>query len=149
MPSGVQKIIFSRLLILAWVILWIRTVPLFHIHLPDISDGPAAFQGGLAHTVFSPDLPGEFSRFCHVSQQNHFAQVSKRVSNSPELDFVLSSEDSKSQKIGEPSVLGVLCCPPNRLSLPNSANESRPIHSRLLVFAATQGPRAPPSVVSL
>lgn len=144
MPSGVQKIIPSRLLILAWVITWITAVPLFHTHLPDITYGPASLQGGLAHTVFSPDLPGEFS-----CPHDHFAHVSSRVFNSPELGFVLSTEDSKSRKVGERSVLGVLCCFPNRPFPTNSAIESRATHRRLLLLSASQGPRAPPSVVSL
>ena len=59
MPAVIQIIPCSRLLILAWVIIWVTTIPLFHTHLPDINDGPTSRQG-LAHTVFSPDLPGEF-----------------------------------------------------------------------------------------
>src|SRR5690242_15664131 len=50
-----------HLLTLVWVITWVATVPLFHTHLPDVNDGRASHHG-LAHTVFSPDLPGEFSR---------------------------------------------------------------------------------------
>lgn len=148
MPSGVQKIIPSRVLILAWVIMWVTTVPLFHTHLPDLSEGPASLQNGLAHTVFSPDLPGEFFRVSHVTQQDHFAHVSNRVSNSPELGFVLSSEDSKSRKMEQPGVLSVMCCLPHRPFLPNSVIESRAMHRTLLGFPAPQGPRAPPSVVS-
>jgi hypothetical protein len=149
MPSAVPTITPSRLLILAWVILWITAVPLFHTHLPDISDGPASLQGGLAHTVFSPDLPGEYSRFSHLTHQDHFAQVSIRVSNSPELDFVLSTtEDSKSRKMGLPSALGVLCCLSNRPLLLISAIESGAILGRLLALGTPRDPRAPPSAVS-
>src|SRR5215510_5321374 len=62
-----QTLLLARLLILAWTVLWIATVPLFHTHLPDISDR-AISTGGIAHTVFSPDLPGEFFRFSAASQ---------------------------------------------------------------------------------
>jgi hypothetical protein len=144
MSAVIQTIACSRLLILAWVITWVTTVPLFHTHLPDINDGPASRQGGLAHTVFSPDLPGEFS--CPHDKVPH---LSNRVTNSPELGFVLSTEDSKSRKVEQPSVLGVLCCLPNRPFLSNPAIESAAIRPRLLLSVASHGPRAPPSIISL
>ena len=135
-------IIPSRLLVSVWVIIWVTTVPLFHTHLPDISDRQAS-QGGVAHTVFSPDLPGEFS-----CRHDNLAHLAKRVLNSPELDFVLS-ECSKDREGKQPSVLSILCCLPNRPLLPTAAIESRAIPRGLLVLAGRQGPRAPPSVVSL
>lgn len=135
-------IIPSRLLVSVWVITWVTTVPLFHTHLPDISDGQAS-QSGVAHTVFSPDLPGEFS-----CPHDNLAHLSKRVSNSPELDFVLSSERSKDRDGKQPSVLSILCCLLNRPLLPTAAIESCAIPRGLLVLAGLQGPRAPPSVVS-
>ena len=136
-------IIPSRLLVSGWVIIWVTTVPLFHTHLPDISDGQAS-QSGVAHTVFSPDLPGEFS-----CRHDNLAHLSKRVLNSPELDFVLSSERSKDRDGKQPSVLSILCCLLNRPLLPTAAIESCAIHRGLLVLAGRQGPRAPPSGVSL
>jgi hypothetical protein len=108
MPSAVQMIIPSLLLILAWVIIWLTTVPLLHIHLPDTTGGPASLQGGLAHTVFSPDLPGEFSHSFNVAHQEHFFHVSNRVSNSPELGIaLLDDNDAKKRKVRQASVLGV------------------------------------------
>src|SRR5215831_1288682 len=140
-------IIPSRLLVSVWVIIWVTTVPLFHTHLPDISDGQAS-QGGVAHTVFSPDLPGEFSYFSTANHHDQFAHLAKRVLNSPELDFVLS-ECSKDRQGKQPSDLSMLCSLLNRPLLPTAAIESRAIHRGLLVFAGRQGPRAPPSGVSL
>ena len=153
MRPVVQKITLSRLLILAWLMTWVTTGPLFDTHLPDLpdtTDGPASLQGGLTPTVFSPDLPGEFSR-SNVTRQEHLFHVSNRVSNFQEDDIALldDDDDAKKRKMGQLSVLGVLCRLPNRPLLPNSAIESRAIHPRLLLFAAPQGPRAPPSVVSL
>ena len=144
MVSGIQKVFPTRLFILTWVILWVITVPLFHTHLPDVTYGPASLQGGLAHTVFSPDLPGEFS-----CAHDHLAHVSTRVANSPELGFVLSNEDPKSRKMGQPSVLGVLCGLPNKPFLSNLAIELHATHRRLLLYSPPQGPRAPPCAVSL
>jgi hypothetical protein len=141
-------IIPSRLLVSVWVIIWVTTVPLFHIHLPDLSDRQAS-QGGVPHTVFSRDLPGEFSRFSNANHHDHFAHMSSRVLNSPEFNFVISSERSKDRGVKQPSVLSVLCFLPHRPLLPTAAIESRAIHRRLLIFAGPQGPRAPPSFVSL
>ena len=148
MPSENRRIESSHLWISAWTIAWVTATPLFHIHLPDVSDRQAA-QIGVAHTVLSPDLPGEFSRFSSTNHHDHFAHMSSRVLNSPELDFVISSERSNDREVKQRSVLGVLCCRPHQPFLPTAATECRAIHGRLLVFAGPQGPRAPPSVVSL
>src|SRR5262249_51116044 len=108
MRLGPQTLLSARLLILAWTVIWIATVPLFHTHLPDISDR-AISTGGIAHTVFSPDLPGEFFRFS-AANQGPFTHLSNRVVNSPELGFVFSSGDPNNRKVGDSSVLGVPCC---------------------------------------
>ena len=59
MPLRIRTKTCLQLFTLAWVITWVATVPLFHTHLPDVNDGRASHQG-LAHTVFSPDLPVSF-----------------------------------------------------------------------------------------
>jgi len=147
MPSGNPRIISSRLWISVWLITWVTTVPLFHIHLPDISDRQAS-QSGIAHTVFSPDLPGEFTRFSNANHQDLFAHLSNWVCNSPELGFVLS-ERSKDREKGKPLVLGLRCSLPDQPFLPTSAIESSARHWQRLVFAIPQDPRAPPSFVAL
>ena len=84
----------GRLLILAWLITWISTVPLFHIHIPDTTDRWSALQSGGVHTVLTPDLPGEF---CPPSQDRHQespAQIRARAINSPELGFTLIGEQA-------------------------------------------------------
>lgn len=132
MQSVIHMILRSRLLILAWLLTWITTGPLFGPYLPefpDTTDGPASLQN---------------------ARQEHFFHVSKQVSNSQEFDVALldDDDDAKKRKLGQPSVLDALCHLPNRPLLPNSAIESRATHHTLLLFAAPQGPRAPPSVVS-
>ena len=152
MPSVNQMITCSRLLILAWLMTWVTTGHLFDTHLPDFpdtTDGPASLQDGLGHTAFSPDLLGELSRSYNVIRQEHFFHVSNQVSNFPGDDIALLDDDAKKRKVEKPSVLGVLCHLSYRPLLPTSAIESRAIHPRLLLFATPQGPRAPPSVVSL
>ena len=137
----------SRLLCVVWVITWVMTIPLFHTHLPDISDGQAS-KSGVTHTVFSPDLPGEFTRSSNANHHDQFAHLAKRMLNFPELDFVLS-ECSKDREGKQPSVLSIRCCLLNGPLLPNAAIESRAIHPGLVGLAGPQGPRAPPSMVSL
>ena len=147
MGLGTQTLLAARLLILAWTIIWVTTVPLFHIHLPDISDRVIS-QSGVAHMVFSPDLPGEFFRFSSA-HDGPFAHLSNRASNSPELGFVLSSGDPKDRDVGPPGLFGILYRPPDRSCLRKSVIEWSVVHHRPLVFAAPQGSRAPPAVVSL
>ena len=81
-----------RLLLVAWLIVWLITVPLFHLHLPDTTDRWSALHSGGAHTVFSADLPGEFSIHVHGNHRNHSDQLSQRVVNSPELAVVVCDE---------------------------------------------------------
>ena len=154
MPAVIRMMTCSRLLILTWVITWVMAGPLFDTHLPDFpdtTDGLASLQSGLAHPIFSPDLPGKFSCSRNVIRHEHFFHVSNQISNSPEGGIaLLDDDDAKKRRVGQPRVLVVLCRLPNRPLLPNSAIESRAIHHRLLLFfTAPQGPRAPPSVISL
>ena len=130
-----------------WLITWVTTVPLFHIHLPDISDRQAS-QSGVAHTVFSPDLPGEFTRVSNATHQDQFAHLSNWVFTSPELGFILS-EGSKDPKKGKLLVLGVRCSLPNQPFLPTEVIESSARCWQRLVFAIPQSPLAPTSFVSL
>ena len=129
-----------HLLTLVWVIIWIATVPLFHTHLPDVNE--LASRQGLAHTVFSPDLPGEF--FCDHSNGFH---LSTRSQNSPELGFVLSTaEDSKQWTSQAPSVL--CSWQFNRQLLALSAVESQSTHLTFHLLAGHRTSRAPPFNVS-
>lgn len=85
----------GRLLILTWLITWISTVPLFHIHIPDTTDRWSALQSGGVHTVLTPDLPGEYALPSHDSHRESSAQIGTRVINSPELGFILIGEQAK------------------------------------------------------
>jgi len=147
MSSGNPRIISSHLWISVWLITWVTAIPLFHIHLPDISDRQAS-QSGVAHTVFSPDLPGEFALFSNANHQDHFVHLSNWVFNFPEFGFVLS-ERSKDREKGKPLVLGVCCSLPDQPFLPTSAIESSTRHWQRLVFPIPQDPRAPPSFIAL
>lgn len=132
-----------RLLIAAWLIIWVTTLPLFHIHVPDTTDRWSALQSGGAHTVFTKDLPGEFSHPFH----DHFGHLSQRVVNSPELGFTLLSDTDEGQKGKQLSLLVVY-----------DDDSSVPLSSWPFEFSGTyRGPplsygfpafRAPPRIVS-
>ena len=89
--------ILPRVVVLMWLIFWVITVPLFHIHVPDAINGPVSLDGGLPHTVFSPDLPGEYSQF--LPSRDHRSgvlDVSQDRLNYPELGFVVLNNTLKS-----------------------------------------------------
>src|SRR5262245_66198019 len=88
-----------RRLVHLWVTVWITTVPLFHIHLPDSTDSWSALQSGGAHTVFSPDLPGEFSVPFVSSHQQRSCSLSKRAVNSPEMSISVFNEKSEDRRV--------------------------------------------------
>jgi len=141
-----QSVISLRPCVAVWLITWLTTVPLFHIHLPDISSSQAA-HFGVAHTVFSPDLPGEFTSFSHAKPQDPFTQLTHWIFNSPELGFVLS-EDSEEREKGKPLVLGIRGSFLEQPFMPSSTLESPRQHWQCPVVVTPYGPRAPPSVVS-
>ena len=140
MPLIIRTKACLHLLTLVWVITWVATVPLFHTHLPDVND--LASRKGLAHTVFSPDLSGEF--VCHGSG----SQLSTKSQNSPELGFLLSTiEDSKKWIYQTPSVLSICSGQFNSPLLTQSAFYSRSTHRKRLL-ASHRPPRAPPFIVA-
>ena len=141
MPFIIRTKSILHLLTLLWVITWVATVPLFHTHLPDVND--LVSRQGLAHTVFSPDLPGEF--FCDHSTGFH---LSTKSQNSPELGFVLSTaEDSKKWIYQAPSVLSICSGLFHSPLLTQSAVYSRSTHRKRLL-ASHRPPRAPPFIVA-
>jgi hypothetical protein len=85
----------SRLLILGWLIAWVSTVPLFHIHLPDHTDWWSLLNGGGPHTVLTPDLPGEYAAASHDSRRDGSNHLATRVINSPEMGFIVFGEHAE------------------------------------------------------
>lgn len=140
MRLGIQVIPSARQIVLAWAIIWFTSVPLFHTHLPTTDTQTS--RAGVPHTVFSPDLPGEFF---HVSKTDHgpFAHLSNWASHSPELGFVLSAWQT-----AVPDAISVISFL-DRPFLSRSVVESQTVHRIAIIFAATRSPRAPPSLISL
>src|SRR5262245_42814510 len=151
MPPFINsRMVLSRLLVLTWLISWVSTIPLFHVHLPDPKERLPSLQSGIAHTVFSPDLPGEFSHFSIArDHRSPFLDLSQRVLNSPELGFAVLNNLSKDRKVREATVLGSSCCPPTSLQLSRRSIEVQAVDGSLLVHGPPPPSRAPPLLTSI
>ena len=93
-PHNIASRDLLDVVMVVWLIAWITTVPLFHVHLPDTTDRWSALQSGGAHTVFARALPGEFSHPFH----DRFGHLSQRAVNSPEVSFTLLSDKDQDHK---------------------------------------------------
>lgn len=140
MRLGNNAILLARLLVLAWAIIWFTSVPLFHTHFPS-TDRLGAY-GVVAHTVFSPDLPGEFFHFS-TAHHGPLSHLSNWASNSPEFGFVFSAwQPGAPDALNVSSFLG-------RPFLSRSLVKSSTVHRTTLLFTTSRSPRAPPSAISL
>src|SRR5689334_16445820 len=77
--SSARSLIFQL-----WIIFWLTVVPLFHAHIPDTTDEWSAVHSGGVHTVFTPDLPGEFAPPVYEKHRDHPGHFTHRAVNSPE-----------------------------------------------------------------
>lgn len=81
-----------RKVILLWVMLWMVVIPLIHIHPEtDHHHGDAGYtHSGIAHTVFSSDLPCEYA--AHHSSPTTIAVVTRAAHDMdhPEIGFSLA-----------------------------------------------------------
>lgn len=141
-----------RTLLLMWIVIWLLAVPLFHVH-PDAAhhhneSGP--HHGGIAHTVFSRDLDGEFgNRKVDFQEPKGLVTHSTPSSqDSPELDFSLLS-DASGRKILKSLLAPVSLIPVAALSTPETDDRAvqnkNPLRPLLLVFELSS--RAPPLVL--
>ncbi|HYM37133.1 MAG TPA: hypothetical protein VES96_01890, partial [Nitrospiraceae bacterium] len=108
MFSLVQNTGVSRVLILPWVIMWVLAIPLFHAHALDQQENHALARVVLLHTVFSPDLPGEYAAGVAVHQSEtpeNRPALSSHFLRYSEIAFGLAGEDSMERKAGAPHVL--------------------------------------------
>ena len=144
---GTSKVLLtlSKFLLIVWASVWIAALPLFHTHLPSIFQQPV----GLPHTVFSPDLPGEYWAFSHKTTPEEF-DLSVLAFNSPELGFIASweNEDKKQPLWEQSSVLIVPSIPPPLLS-PHGIQALPGVDPTLPDSSRIHGLRAPPAPVSL
>ena len=142
--SRLHSLQLRRLLLVAWLIPWISTAPLFHVHIPDNTSWLSPHQSSV-HTVFTPDLPGEYSRPSHEDRKRHVNHLSQRTVNAPELGIALF-KDRKDQKEKRLSALWVTSHAPDTLRSywPVEWSESSP---QSLLSHTLPSSRAPPRVV--
>lgn len=131
------------LILLAWLIIWITTLPLFHIHVPDTTDRWSVLQSGGAHTVFTRDLPGEFFHPFHDGQQAHSTHLSNRGVNSPEFGIAIL-DDPDERKVTTPHFLSAPFRFPETLPGPRNLVALAEKYHPVKVFQTFSPSRAPP-----
>ena len=147
---SLSRYLQPRLLLKAWLNAWVATLTLFHIHIPDTTDEWSALKSGGAHTIFTPDLPGEYSHtfLDRQHQQQHSSHFSERGVNSPEFGIAALDEtdDRKGKGVYEFGVPYEFPDIPLQPGLVFAVRvDFRPFQSFQLFIAA----RAPPQLTSL
>lgn len=138
-------VVLSKLVIIGWASVWVAALPLFHTHLP----GPFGMSASQPHTVFSVDLPGEFSAFNHRAAPDD-AELSAPAFHTQELGFVASTtiDDGKRKPLAQTAFL--FLAPVNALAPPIfRLLHHRPVADPDTPWASdSHGLRAPPAPVS-
>ena len=143
--------VYFRLFVLPCLVTWVLITPLFHIHTLDIQEDRSFFKLFIAHTVFSPDLPGEYSPQSTVHQAgtlNNQGTVSTHFAHYSEESFSLISEDDSKWEKGIKASQGRLAplkhfrLKSGRYVIPNL------VSPHLMLLASSVPLRAPPSVSS-
>lgn len=112
-----KNVWWSRVAIPVWLSVWMLAVPLFHVHPEaDHHHGEAGHvHGGTVHTIFSPDLDGEFDSHQHTTDvSGHTAPSHVALSGHPphaletaEIGYSFLS-DSTDRKFPKPLFVHVL-----------------------------------------
>jgi hypothetical protein len=147
---------WSRMMVLVWTSLWMLAAPFVHIH-PEADHRHGAEghkHGGTVHTIFSPDLPCEFSVYNHASVAEDESRCPLHLIAHPshgakhlEIDLVLAS--SASSQVGKGTALDVAAHsfhpnPPARLHAARQVQSSPSLTN--LFLTASLSSRAPPLV---
>lgn len=151
-----SKICRPRVAVMGWAILWLLIVPLIHVHPEtDHHHGNADHaQGVTVHTVFSPDLEGEYEAHTHdssnsaggVRQSLGLTGHSPHTFSHPEIAFSLLSP-SIDRPVVKPGVVvadipDIERTPGRRIA---SVSSSLSVISPTILFLSTGLPlRAPP-----
>ena len=149
---------WPHIMLRAWIMIWMLAVPLFHVHPEaDQLHGEAGhIHGGTVHTVFSPDLDGEFSSPRHAAAaaearpttQTTLSPHPFHASDYAELGFSFVS-DSTDRSLPKPVVTAMfLVEPPAHLVLTakHTVNVDQPRSQSLALFTRDIPSRAPPSL---
>ena len=150
------KVVWSRVMVVVWVSIWMLAAPLVHIH-PEADHRHGAadhLHGGTVHTVFSPNLPCEFTVYNHASVAGNESHCPLHLVAQPlhglehfEIDVVLAS--SAEPQVGKGTALDVAAHfshapPPTRL---HAVWQPQPSTSLRNLFLTTSlSSRAPPRV---
>jgi hypothetical protein len=96
------RLFFLSWFFLSWMVMWVLIIPLFHIHILDVQEDRCFSKIFLAHTVFSPDLAGEYSPQSTVHQagthENKYTFSTHFSLYSEETISLFSEDDSKQEK---------------------------------------------------
>lgn len=147
---------YLHTLLRGWAVVWMLVVPLIHIH-PEIDPhhGEARHvHGGTVHTIFSPDLDGEFDNHHHTTDvTGHTTPSHVAISGHPshaseyaELGFSFLS-DSTDRKLPKPLFVHVLVVEPSAIiaCAPTSSIAQHRAFTPLHTFITRDIPsRAPP-----
>jgi hypothetical protein len=140
-----------RVFFLPWMVTWVLISPLFHIHTLDAQEDHRVSQVFLVHTVFSPDLAGEYS---HPNdrqadaQENQPTLATHFLHYSEETLSLFSKNHSKEEKKTGPVSKSHLL--PSKDFLLSGGRFVVPdlVLPPLIMLASSVSLRAPPSVSS-
>lgn len=137
-----------RPLLIPWLVTWALITPFFHIHTLDVQEDRFFYEIFLVHSVFSPDLAGEYSPQSIVhqagTQENEYA-FSTHFAHYSEGSFSLISEDDLKRENGIEPVLLARFSPPKLFPLEADGYVNPDLVSPHFVLLASSGSlRAPP-----
>lgn len=150
------NVVWSRVMVVVWASIWMLAAPLVHIH-PEADHHHGAadhVHGGTVHTVFSPNLPCEFSVYDHASVAHDESHCPLHLIAQPlhglehfEIDLVLAS--SAAPQVGKGTALDVAAHsfhinPPARAHVDYQLQPSPSLTNLLLTTSLSS--RAPPLV---
>ena len=146
----VQKRALSRVLLLPWLLLWVLTVPLFHIHALDEQESQPLTPQVLTHTVFTPDLPGEYAPRTAVQQGGMPGDQQALFRHFPHYSEIALSlfgeDDDTKRKMGISPIHSAQLSSLRRSPLEILRSMSPDLASPLVLLLASSGfPRAPPA----
>ena len=137
-------------LLRVWIVTWLLAVPLFHVHLDTAHhhNESGAHHGGIAHTIYSGDLKGEFGTPQTTSTKGLLTHSGCAYQDAPELGFSLLS-DASDRNVCKPflTVVSVLAIAALRSAELSDWITSDKIPLRRLPFLRKPPLRAPPYVL--
>lgn len=127
---------------------WLVAIPLFHIHALDLQEFSLRSDILLAHSLFSGDLPGEYTWASQHGTLDEQRTVANHYLRYSEIDFVILEEENDNTKREiqlQPRSLYLL--EPQISLLPESVGELtfEAVAFPLLLYLSSVPSRAPPA----